>query len=353
MTRCFTAMFLLCLAAVAVPAQEPPDNTIPPSFDRTFRTAFETARSIPQYESHGKLLVRVADGTETRELECLLYVAKLPGGVFTASVDREAGGHVLARVLSTGRQGRTALFLPRELVAASVPSRLGQLVDSYAIPAVITIFDLFDDGKIDRWLSMMDGAEFLGDAVDGEAGTDCVRFSLNNYWTLRGIAAELWVQRADPPLPARLDLDLSAALTQRGPSAWVKPGSTVTLSMRFGPWYTEEEPDMGVFTKPSPPAQYSELDLRTVMLAAESGIIEAVGASADPAKLMTQLRDARASGGNASAIERLKKATPAERRQLMNRARSMSGGSRAGAAAAARQMGLSPQEIERLKKMAQ
>ncbi len=352
MTRCFTVIFFLCLAAVAALAQDPADNAVPQAFDRTFRTAFETARSVPQYESRGKLLVRVASGEEAQELECALYVAKLPGGVFTATVDRETGGHVLARVLSTGRQGRTALFLPRELVSASVPSRLGQMVDSYAIPAVITIFDFFDDGKIDRWFSMMDGVEFLGDAVDGEAGTDCVRFSLNNYWSLRGVTADLWVQRADPPLPARLDLDLSEALTQRGPSAWVKPGSKVTLSMRFGPWYTEEEPDMGAFTKPSPPAQYSELDLRTVMLAAESGMLEAVGASADPAKLMTQLRDARATGGNASAIERLKKATPAERRQLMNRARSMGAGGRAGAAAAARQMGLSQREIEQLKKMA-
>lgn len=348
----FFAFLALVFAVACAAAQDPATSAPSHAFDRTFRTAFETARTLVQYESCGKLLVRVVSGDETQELDCGLYVAKLPGGVFVATVDAEPGGRVLARALSTGRQGRTALFLPRELVSASVPSRLGQMVDSYAIPAVITIFDLFDDGRIERWFSMMDGAEFLGDAVDGEAGTDCVRFSLNNYWTLRGVVADLWVQRADPPLPARLDLDLGAALTQRGPSSWVKPGSTVTLSMRFGPWYTEEDPDMGAFTRPSPTAQYSELDLRTVMIAAESGMLEAVGASADPAKLMTQLRDARAAGGNASAIERLKKATPAERRQLMNRARSMGAGDRAGAAAAARQMGLSQREIEQLKKMA-
>jgi hypothetical protein len=325
------------LAACPAPGEGYEKIVIPPEFERAFRAAFEAPRALEQFTATGTLEVRVVSEGKTQDLRYTVSIGKRSPGAFAVSVARAEDGRLLARVASTGVKGQVSLYLPRELVMAATPSRIGQVTDTYTLPVVITLFDFLDDGKLDRWWSLFGGAEYVGRET-AEPASEHLRFKMNHYWTLRDIGVDLWVREGASPLLARMDVDLTTALTQRGPASWVKPGGSVNLSILFTDWAVGGEPDAAAFDPPSPPEQYGELNLRDVMFVEQSGILSTVAATADPAQLVTQLKDARASGGTTALVERLKKITPAQREQLVGKLRGS-------AANRARQAGVTPESI--------
>jgi hypothetical protein len=324
---------------------------VSPEFEKAFREAFECSRALEQYEAAGNLAIKVVSDGKTQDLQYEVAVIKRKPGSFAVSISRPSDGHVLARVVSMGRNGKVSLYLPRELVMAATPQRIGQVVDTYTLPVVITLFDFLDDGKVDRWMSMMGRAEYAGREKLGEPDTERLKYMLNNYWTLREIGVDMWVSEGEQRMPLRIDVDLTKALTQRGPSAWVKPGGSVNLSVTFSGWKTDAEPKADIFDQPTPPEQYGELNLRDVLTLAESGVLPML-ASVDPSQLASQLQSARAGGGNQALIERLKKATPEQRQQLMTKARGYAAnGGAERMVRAAQSSGLTSSDIERLKEM--
>lgn len=336
--RILTMVTLALLAACVSQAQGYQKIVIPPEFDRVFRATFEGSRALEQFSASGTLEVRVVSEGNTKDLRYTVSMAKRAPGAFAVSVARAEDGRLLARVASTGVKGKTSLYLPRELVMAATPSRIGQVTDTYTLPVVITLFDFLDDGKLERWWSLLGAAEYVGRETAETAATEHLRFKMNQYWTLRDIGVELWVREGERPLLARMDVDLTTALTQRGPASWVKPGGSVNLSMLFPDWAFDKEPDAAAFDPPAHPEQYGELNLRDVMFVEQSGALSALAATADPAQLVTQLKNAHAAGGTTALVERLKKVTPAQREQLVGKLRG-------GAAARARQAGITPESI--------
>ena len=326
------------LAACCAQSQGYQKIVIPPDFDRVFRATFENSRALEQFTATGTLDVHVVSEGKTKELHCTVSIAKRKPGAFAVSVARAEDGRVLARVVSTGVKGQVSLYLPRELVMAATPTRIGQVTDTYTVPVVITLFDFLDDGKLERWWSLLSSAEYTGRESAEPAATEHLCFRMNNYWTLRDIGVNLWVREGDRPLMARMDVDLTTALTQRGPASWVKPGGSVGLSILFKDWFVDKAPESASFDQPTPLEQYGELNLRDVMLVEQSGVLSTLAATVDPAQLVSQLRDAHASGGTTALVDRLKKTTPAQRDQLVNKLRGS-------AAARARQAGISPADI--------
>jgi hypothetical protein len=135
-----------------------------------------------------------------------------------------------------------------------------------------------------------------------------------------------------------MDVDLTTALTQRGPASWVKPGGSVNISILFADWAFDKEPDAASFDPPSPPKQYGELNLRDVMLVEQSGVLSTIASVTDPSQLISQLKSAQAAGGTPALIERMKKVTPAQREQLVGKLRGT-------AATRARQAGVTPESV--------
>ena len=300
---------------------------------------WKTATGTLELETaSGTLAVRVVSEGKTKDMHYSVSLAKRKPGAFAVSVSRAEDGRLLARVVSTGVKGHVSLYLPRELVMAATPTRIGQVTDTYTLPVVITLFDFLDDGKLERWWSLLSSAEFEGREAAEPAATEHLRFRMNNYWTLRDIGVDLWVREGDRPLMARMDVDLTTALTQRGPASWVKPGGSVNLSILFKDWAFDKEPESASFDQPTPLEQYGELNLRDVMLVEQSGVMSTLAATVDPAQLVSQLRDAHASGGTSALVERLKKTTPAQRDQLVSKLRGS-------AAARARQAGVTQADI--------
>ncbi len=337
-TQTVVLTVLTLAAALAAQAQGYQKVVIPPDFDRVFRAAFEGSRALEQFAATGTLSIHVVSEGVAKDLNCTVSLVKRDPGAFAVSVARAKDKHLLAQVISTGTKGQVSLYLPRELVMAATPTRIGQVTDTYTLPVVITLFDFLDDGKLDRWWSLLSSAEYAGHEKAGPAATEHLRFRMNNYWTLRDIGVDLWVREGDKPLLARMDVDLTKALTQRGPASWVKPGGSVKLSLLFPDWSVDKEPDAACFEGPNLPAQYGELNLRDVMLVEQSGVLSTLAAMGDPTQLISQLKSTYAAGGTSALMERMKKVTPAQREQLVDKLRG-------GAAARARQEGVTPETV--------
>jgi hypothetical protein len=338
MPRILGALLLALFAACAAPAQGREKFVVPPEFEKVFRTVFEGSRALDQFTATGTLSIHVVSEDVVKDLNCTISLAKRKPGAFSVSVARAGDGRLLARVVSTGVKGQVSLYLPRELLMSATPNRIGQVTDTYTLPVVITLFDFLDDGKFDRWLSLLGAAEYAGREAGKPAATEHLYFRMNNYWTLRDISVDLWVREGDRPLLARMDVDLSTALTQRGPASWVKPGGSVNLSVLFKDWSVDKEPDAASFEPPTPQKRYGELNLRDVMLVEQSGALSAIAAVGDPTTLISQLRNLYASGNTSALAERLKKTTPEQREQMVDRLHG-------GAAAKARQMGVTPETV--------
>jgi len=332
-------VLLSCLlAAFAAEAQRHEKVVVPPEFERVFRAAFEGSRALEQFAATGTLSIHVVSEDVTKDLHCTISLAKRKPDAFSVSVARADDGRLLARVVSTGAKGQASLYMPRELVMSATPTRIGQVTDTYALPVVITLFDFLDDGRLDRWWSLLGSADYAGRETGKPEGTEHLLFRMNNYWTLRDINVDMWVREGERPFLARMDVDLTTALTQRGPASWVKPGGSVNLSILFTDWTVDKEPDAAFFDAPTPPARYGELNLRDVMLVEQSGVLSTIASVTDPSQLISQLKAAHASGGTSALIERMKKVTPAQRQQLVDRLRG-------GAAARARQVGVTPETV--------
>jgi hypothetical protein len=240
---------------------------IPPAFEKVFRAVFEGSRTQERFTATGTLSVHVVSGDVVKDLHCTVSLAKRKPNAFAVSVARAEDGRLLARAVSKGAKGQASLFLPRELVMSATPNRIGQVTDTYTLPLVIMLFDLLDDGKLDRWPSRLGAAEYVGPNADKHAPTEHLYFNLNRYWTLRDVNVDLWVGQGRSPFLTRMDVDLTTALTQRGPASWVKPGGSVNLSLLLPDWSADKEPDAALFDPPSSPKLYGELNLHEVMLA--------------------------------------------------------------------------------------
>mgnify|MGYP001363840792 CR=1 FL=1 len=334
------------ISASAAQAQGYEKIVVPPEFDRVFRATFEAPRALEQFTAAGTLEVRIVSEGKTKDLRYTVALAKRKPDAFAVSVSRAEDGRLLTRVASAGAKGQVSLYLPRELMMAATPTRIGQMTDTYTLPVVIALFDFLDDGKLDRWCSLFGSAEYIGAEKADPASTEHLRFKLSNYWTLRGVGIDLWAGGGERSLLARMDVDLTTALTQRGPASWVKPGGSVNLSILFKDWAFDKEPDSASFDAPTPIEQYGELNLRDVMLVEQSGALSTIAATVDPAQLVSQLKDAHAAGGNAALIERMKKITPAQREQLVGKLRGS-------AAARARAAGITPENIRQMNQLGQ
>lgn len=332
-------------AAFASHAEGYQKITVPPEFDKAFRAAFEGSRALEQFTAQGTLSIHVVSEDVAKDVDCTVSLAKRKPGAFAVSVTRTENGRTLARMVSAGPKGQASLYLPRELAMSATPNRIGQVTDTYALPLVITLFDFLDDGKLDRWLSLLGSAEYVGREAAQPAATEHLYFRLNNYWTLRDINVDLWVRQGERPFLARMDVDLTTALTQRGPASWVKPGGSVNLSLLLPDWAGDKEPDAALFDPPSSPKLYGELNLRSVMLAEQSGLLSAAAATMDSSQMMTHLRDAYASGNISAVIERVKKLPPGQREQIVDRFRGQ-------VAAHARQQGVTPETVRLYNKVA-
>ena len=173
--RTLALTVIALLAAVTAQAQGYQKIVIPPEFERVFRAAFEGSRALEQFTAAGTLSVRVVSEGAAKDLICSVSLAKRTPDAFTVSVARAGDGHLLARVVSTGTKGQVSLYLPRELVMAATPARIGQVTDTYTLPMVITLFDFLDDGKLDRWWSLLGNAEYVGrETVPPPSRNTCV-----------------------------------------------------------------------------------------------------------------------------------------------------------------------------------
>ncbi len=336
---------LVLSAAITAQAAGYQKIVIPPEFEKVFRAAFEGSRALEQFTATGTLAIHVVSEGVAKDLPCTVSLAKRSPDAFAISITRTEGGRQLARIVSTGEKGQVSLYLPRELVMSATPNRVGQVTDTYTLPVVIALFDFLDDGKVERWWSLLSSAEYVAHEKETPAATEHLRFRLNNYWTLRDIGVDLWVREEGQPFLARMDVDLTTALTQRGPASWVKPGGSVNLSLALTDWAVDKEPDDALFDPPASPKQYGELNLRDVLLAEQSGVLSTVASVIDPTQLANQLRSAYAGGNIGAVIEKLRRLSPTQREQLVDRFRGQ-------VAAHARQEGVTPEAVRMYNKIA-
>jgi len=318
---------------------------VPPEFEKVFRAAFEGSRALDQFSATGTLSIHVVSEEVAKDLNCTVSVAKRKPGALAVSVARSDNGRMLARVVSTGAKGQVSLYLPRELMMSATPNRVGQVTDTYTLPVVITLFDFLDDGKLERWLSLLGCAAYVGCDKANPSPADHLFFKLNNYWTLRDINVDLWVRQGEHPFIGRMDVDLTTALTQRGPASWVKPGGSVNLSVLLPDWTLDKEPEAALFDPPGSPKLYGELDLRNVMLAEQTGVLSTVATAVDPSQMLRNLRDVYASGNISAVIDRARKLSPAQREQIVDRFRGQ-------IAAHARVEGVTPETVREYNRVA-
>lgn len=369
-----TLCCLMCLGAAWAAAahgesDEPhPDETVIGDVTEEFKQLLSAAhgflRGQERFEARGTLDAAMKTGDETQTHSYAFSMAKLGMNRFAMSVYREDEDVVLARLIATGRQGAAQIYLPRELNAVTLMARIWNQPEGLAVPPLFLLYDFLEYSKPERWLNMLARGSVSEPEEFGGKPAMTLDMTFNNYFSFRDLRVEMPVHDpvGDAPKIAGLRMDLSDVVRGIPGVGDGHDAAGITVVLTLDTWRMDAAPPTEAFAMPAPRQNYRSVGVTELFAVAGGAHMPAAPVASlqtlapNMPQMMRQMpRTPEAAEalirqyGVSNLIAQFQALPRHEQRRIINELRSSPLGAQL--RSRARQMGLSEQDIRRLRSL--
>ncbi len=339
-------------------AQEP---DITDAFEQLLERTHGYLYDLTEFSARGVLETSIEQGGEAQKNSYAFSLSKHGPGRLAISVYGEEDEAIIVRLLSSGRQGSGQMFLPREINLITIMARIHEQPEGLTVPAVLMFYDFLEYSKPERWWNMLAEGRVTNAAASGETALN-LDMVFNAYHSFRDLSVQMLVHNAlgDTPRLAGLHMDLSTVFREMPGMVGANDDTIVSVNVTLDNW-TVDAPPAQDFAFPVPRPRFQSVEIEDVFALA-SGRLPAspvaggrlptsqIRGGRIPPSLMSQLESLPKTPASARALLRQFQALPrAEQRRIIMELRNSPAG--ANLRARARQMGLTEQDLRRLKSL--
>lgn len=362
-----TALILILLLAVNTHGygEDTAEQTAPAvqsaniteEFRQLFINTCAYMKQCTKYAAQGEIVTHIKCGDEDTQQSYPFVLSRNGIAHFSISVYREGGTDVVLRLLSAGRPGTAKFYLPREINPLTFLARIQEQPEGLTVPVVLMLYDLLEQSRPENWLNtLVSGKVTHGNDPDAESLAR-LEMVFGSYFSLRDLHVGIPVAgvKEGSPRLAGFSADLSSVLQAMPGISGTNGDITANVELVINNWLPDEPPAVNDFAVPVPRTAYVSVEVSEIFAMANSGVISPQSASLeDIAENPAQVSDLLSKLNfmpSSSLLQKFRTAPVSEQRRVVRQLRNTPAASRL--KSKVKQMGLSPQEIQRIRSLAQ